>query len=155
MYCPFCRHEETRVVDSREIKSGQSIRRRRECEHCEGRFTTYETMEDFRLSILKRDGRKEEYDREKLRAGIAKAFEKRPGGEERIAKMLGVIEGKLQALETETVMSKELGKLVMEELRTTDEVAYLRFASVYKSFGSAASFRKEIDKIDDDRHDGK
>ncbi len=149
MHCPFCRHEDTRVVDSREIKAGQSIRRRRECEHCEGRFTTYETMEDFRLSIVKRDGRKEEYDREKLRGGIAKAFEKRPNNEERVAKILGLIEGKLQALEAETVTSRELGKLVMEELRTTDEVAYLRFASVYKSFGSVASFRKEIDRIDE------
>jgi transcriptional repressor NrdR len=154
MHCPFCSYEDTRVVDSREIKSGQSIRRRRECEHCEGRFTTYETMEDFRLSIVKRDGRKEEYDREKLRAGIAKAFEKRPNNEEKIAKILGIIEGKLQSLDVEALSSRDIGKLVMDELRTSDEVAYIRFASVYKSFGSAASFRKEIDKIDD-RHDGK
>ena len=141
-------------MDSREIKGGQSIRRRRECEHCDGRFTTYETMEDFRLNIVKRDGRKEEYDREKLRSGIAKAFEKRPNNEERIAKILGVIEGKLQSLDVESLSSREIGKLVMEELRASDEVAYIRFASVYKSFGSAASFRKEIDKIDD-HHDGK
>lgn len=137
------------MVDSREIKNGLAIRRRRECEHCEGRFTTYEAMEDFHLSIVKRDGSKQEYDREKLRAGIAKAFEKRPNSENRVAKVLGLIEEKLQNLEGESITSREIGNLVMGVLRTTDEVAYLRFASVYKSFGSAASFRKEIDKIDD------
>jgi len=149
MRCPFCRFEESRVVDSRETKNGLAIRRRRECERCEGRFTTYETMEDFHLSIVKRDGSKQEYDREKLRVGIAKAFEKRPNNENRVAKVLGLIEEKLQNLDSESITSREIGNLVMGVLRTTDEVAYLRFTSVYKSFGSAASFRKEIDKIDD------
>ena len=147
MYCPFCRHSETRVVDSREVKGGQVTRRRRECERCEARFSTYEEIEVFRLSVLKRDGRKEEYDREKIRSGLLRAFEKRPMNDEKLEKLLGGIEYALSMKKVEEITSREIGKLVMEKLRAIDDVAYIRFASVYKCFGSAKSFEKELEKL--------
>ncbi len=150
MKCPFCSHEETRVVDSRDTKNGAAIRRRRECERCEGRFSTYEELEVFQTLVVKRDGRKEEYDREKLRTGLSRAFEKRPNSEEKVGKVLGMIESEIQAFNAPQVSSREIGKIAMATLRAIDEVAYLRFASVYKSFGSAKSFRKEIDKIEEE-----
>lgn len=149
MKCPFCTFDGTRVLDSRDTKNGQAIRRRRECEKCFGRFSTYEELEALRWTVVKRDGRKESYDREKLRAGIGKALEKRPNAEEKLGKTLGEVEGALQALETAQVASRDIGKLIMNTLRDIDEVAYLRFASVYKSFGSVKSFQKEIDRIEE------
>lgn len=147
MRCPFCRHEETRVVDSRETKDGQVTRRRRECEQCTARFSTYEEVEVFRIAIVKRDGRKEEYNREKLRRGLLRAFEKRPMNEEKLNKVLGNIEYELSLKKIDEISSKEIGKLVMEKLRAIDDVAYIRFASVYKSFGSIKSFEKELEKL--------
>ncbi len=147
MRCPFCRHLETRVVDSRETKDGEVTRRRRECESCTARFSTYEEVEMFRLSVIKRDGRKEEYNREKLRSGLSRAFEKRPMSEEKLAKVLGAIESELSMKKIDEIASKEIGKLVMEKLRAIDDVAYIRFVSVYKSFGSIKSFEKEFEKL--------
>ena len=147
MRCPFCRHEETRVVDSRETKDGQVTRRRRECEQCTARFSTYEEVEVFRIAIVKRDGHKEEYNREKLRRGLLRAFEKRPMNEEKLNKVLGNIEYELSLKKLDEISSKEIGKLVMEKLRAIDDVAYIRFASVYKSFGSIKSFEKELEKL--------
>ena len=147
MRCPFCRHEETRVVDSRETKDGQVTRRRRECEQCTARFSTYEEVEVFRIAIVKRDGHKEEYNREKLRRGLLRAFEKRPMNEEKLNKVLGNIEYELSLKKLDEISSKEIGKLVMEKLRVIDDVAYIRFASVYKSFGSIKSFEKELEKL--------
>lgn len=147
MRCPFCRHSETKVVDSRENKEGSVTRRRRECEKCRARFSTYEEVEVFRLTVVKRDGRKEEYDRSKLRRGLLRAFEKRPMSEDRLDKVLGGIEYALSVKRLDEITSREIGKLVMEKLREIDEVAYLRFASVYKCFGSLRSFEKELEKL--------
>jgi transcriptional repressor NrdR len=149
MKCPFCSHEDTRVVDSRETKNGVAIRRRRECARCEGRFSTYEEPEAFQLSVVKRDGRKESYDRDKIKTGVLKAFEKRPNMTEKIGRVLGAVEERLQSLGVSQMTSREIGKIVMDVVRDIDEVAYLRFASVYKSFGSAKSFRREIDRIEE------
>lgn len=147
MVCPYCNHSETKVIDSRDTNDGKAIRRRRECEKCQARFSTYEEVEIMRLSILKKDGRKEEYDKKKIDSGIRKSLEKRPVSEERINKIIGDIEYEIQSKENNEITSKEIGKIVLEKLKETDDVAYLRFASVYKSFGSAESFRKEADKI--------
>src|SRR3989304_4013557 len=129
MHCPFCNHSETKVIDSRDTQEGRAIRRRRECEKCQARFSTYEEVEIFRLQISKKDGRKEEYDRTKIEHGLQRAFVKRPGAEERIEKIMGEIEYELHK-------------------KKADEVAYIRFASVYKSFGSAKSFLKALETLE-------
>jgi transcriptional repressor NrdR len=147
MHCPFCNYSETKVVDSRDTNDGKAIRRRRECEKCQSRFSTYEEVELMRLSVVKKDGRKEDYSREKIQSGIKKALEKRPVGEEKISKIIGDIEYEIQSKESSEITSKEIGKIVLEKLKEIDDVAYLRFVSVYKSFGSAESFKKEADKI--------
>ena len=147
MICPFCSHDETKVIDSRDTNDGKAIRRRRECEKCQARFSTYEEVEIMRLSVVKKDGRKEEYDKKKIELGIRKSLEKRPVSEEKINKIIGDIEYEIQARENCEITSKEIGKIVLEKLKEIDDVAYLRFASVYKSFGSAESFKKEADKI--------
>ncbi|EKD58729.1 MAG: transcriptional regulator NrdR [uncultured bacterium] len=148
MVCPFCGHSDTRVVDSRDTNDGKAIRRRRECEKCQARFSTYEEMEIMRLTVIKRSGIKQEYDRSKIEVGIKKALEKRPLSEEKISKVIGDIEYEIQARESGEITSKEIGKIILEKLKETDDVAYLRFASVYKSFKSADSFRKEMDKME-------
>ncbi|MFH0969446.1 MAG: transcriptional regulator NrdR [Patescibacteria group bacterium] len=157
MNCPFCNNSETKVVDSRDTNDGKAIRRRRECEKCQARFSTYEEVEIMRLAVIKKDGSKEEYDRRKIESGIQKALEKRPVSEEKIKKIIGDIEYEIQSRETACnvpkgdgnceITSKEIGRIVLEKLKEIDDVAYLRFASVYKSFGSAESFKKEADKI--------
>ncbi len=147
MVCPYCNHSETKVIDSRDTNDGKAIRRRRECEKCQARFSTYEEVEIMRLSVLKKDGRKEENDKKKIDSGIRKSLEKRPVSGDRINKIIGDIEYEIQSKENNEITSKEIGKIVLEKLKETDDVAYLRFASVYKSFGSAESFRKEADKI--------
>lgn len=147
MICPYCRHSQTKVVDSREVGGGQKIRRRRECEQCSARFSTFEEMELFRLTVIKRDGTKQEYSREKLKSGLRRAFEKRPMTNEKLERLLGSIEYMLSLKKIDDISSKEIGRLVMEKLRTIDEVAYIRFASVYKGFGSIKSFEKEFEKL--------
>lgn len=147
MICPFCSHQETKVIDSRDTNDGKAIRRRRECEKCRVRFSTYEEVEIMRLAVAKKDGRKEDYDKKKIEAGIRKALEKRPVSEEKIEKIVGDIEYDIKAKESNEITSKEIGRIVLEKLKEIDDVAYLRFASVYKSFGSAESFKKEADKI--------
>lgn len=147
MFCPFCSHSETKVTDSRDTNDGKAIRRRRECEKCKARFSTYEEVELLSLSVIKKDGRKEEYDKNKIKSGIMRALEKRPVSEEKIEKLLGDIEYEIQSREKCEITSKEIGKIVLEKLKDTDDVAYLRFASVYKSFGSAETFKKEAEKI--------
>lgn len=148
MLCPFCNHPETKVIDSRETQEGRAIRRRRECEKCEVRFSTYEEVEIFRLQIIKKDGSREEYDRTKIERGLRRAFEKRPNAEERIEKILGEVEYALHEKNVSEIQSREIGSLVMEKLKEADDVAYIRFASVYKSFGSAKSFRKALDTLE-------
>jgi transcriptional repressor NrdR len=148
MICPFCGHDETKVVDSRDTNDSKAIRRRRECEKCQARFSTYEEMEIMRLTVIKRDGSKQEYNRKKIEAGLHKALEKRPVSDEKISKAIGDIEYEIQARESNEITSKEIGKMILEKLKELDDVAYLRFASVYKSFKNADSFRKEMDKME-------
>jgi len=148
MICPFCGHGDTKVVDSRDTNDGKAIRRRRECEKCQARFSTYEEMEIMKLTVIKRDGSKQDYDRKKIAVGISKALEKRPVSEDKISKAIGDIEYEIQGRESGEISSKEIGKLILEKLKELDDVGYLRFASVYKSFKSADSFRKEMDKME-------
>lgn len=147
MLCPFCSYPETRVIDSRESSDGKVIRRRRECLKCRKRFSTYEQLQLLNFVVIKKDGRKEDYSREKIEAGIRKALEKRPVDDKKIDEVVDEIEFKLQQKGNCEVTSREIGNLVLEKLREIDDVAYLRFASVYKSFGSAESFKKEAEKL--------
>lgn len=147
MICPFCGHGDTKVVDSRDTNDGKAIRRRRECEKCQARFSTYEEMEIMRLTVLKRDGTKQEYDRKKIEIGIRKALEKRPVSEEKISKAIGDIEYEIQARDGNQISTKEIGKMILDKLKELDDVGYLRFASVYKSFKTADSFRREMEKM--------
>lgn len=147
MICPFCGHSETKVVDSRDTNDGKAIRRRRECEKCEARFSTYEETEIMKLTIIKRDGSRQEYDRGKIKTGILKSVEKRPVSEDKIEKLVGDVEYEIQARESNEITSKDIGKIVLDKLKEVDDVAYLRFASVYKDFKSADSFRREVEKM--------
>lgn len=147
MLCPFCNHPETKVIDSRESTDGKVIRRRRECLKCQKRFSTYEQLELLNFVVVKKDGRKEDYKREKLEKGIRKALEKRPIDGKKIEEAIDEIEYKLQLDKNCEVSVRTIGKLVLEKLKELDDVAYLRFASVYKGFGSADSFKKEAEKL--------
>lgn len=148
MLCPFCSHSETKVVDSRDTNDGKITRRRRECEKCQSRFSTYEEVELLRLAVVKKNGKKEEYDKHKLEHSIRKALAKRPVTDEKVAKLMGDIELSIRALEKSEVTTREIGKIILAKLKELDEVAYVRFASVYKSFGSIESFKKELDSFD-------
>ena len=148
MNCPFCNNTETRVIDSRETNEGKITRRRRECEKCQTRFSTYEEVELLRLSVVKKSGEKEEYDKSKIENGVRRALVKRPVGEEKVAKLLGDIEYEIRSLEKPEVTTREIGKIVLKKMRELDEIAYVRFASVYKSFGSIESFKKELDSLE-------
>ena len=148
MNCPFCNNADTKVVDSRETSDGKVTRRRRECEKCQTRFSTYEEVELLRLTVVKKDGRKVDYDKHKIENGIRKAMEKRPIKEDGITKLMGDIEYCLRSLDKAEITTREIGRLVLKKLRELDEVAYVRFASVYKSFGSNESFKKELDTFD-------
>lgn len=147
MLCPFCNHSETKVIDSRESTDGKVIRRRRECLKCMKRFSTYEQLELLNFMVVKKDGRKEEYKREKLENGMRKALEKRPIDGKKIEEAIDEIEYKLQLDKDCEVSVKVIGKLVLEKLKELDDVAYLRFASVYKGFGSAEMFAREAEKL--------
>lgn len=149
MNCPFCNHTETKVVDSRETNEGKITRRRRECEKCASRFSTYEEVELLRLTVLKKNGEKVDYDKHKIETGVRRALVKRPVSEERIAKLLGDVEYEIRTLEKPEVTTREIGRIVLKKLKELDEVAYVRFASVYKSFGSIESFKKELDMLED------
>lgn len=147
MICPFCTHNDTKVIDSRESTDGKTIRRRRECLKCQKRFSTYEQLELLNFTVVKKDGRKEEYKREKLEKGMRKALEKRPVDDKKIEEAIDEIEYKLQQDKDCEVPAKTIGNLVLEKLKELDDVAYLRFASVYKGFGSAETFVKEAEKL--------
>ncbi len=148
MNCPFCNNQETKVVDSRETNEGKITRRRRECLKCSSRFSTYEEVELLRLTVMKKDGTKVDYDKSKIEAGIRKALEKRPVSEEKIMKFVGEIEYEIKSMEKPEITSREIGRIILKKLRILDEVAYVRFASVYKSFASIESFKKELDTFD-------
>ena len=144
MKCPICYHQDTKVIDSRVATDGLSIRRRRECLKCNFRFSTYEEMEILDLTIIKRDGHKEVYSREKVSRGLRRALEKRPLAEESFRKLIGLIERDLQALRKEEVGSDQLGEIVLKRLKEADQVAYIRFASVYQSFANVDDFQKAL-----------
>lgn len=147
MNCPFCNSSKTRVVDKREVGSGTITRRRRECQDCGKRFTTYERVENIDIYVIKKDGRREPYDRNKLRIGICKACEKRPISQDKIDEIVDNIEGSLRRLRSIEVRSQEIGERVMEELKRLDKVAYIRFASVYREFADVTDFQKELKEL--------
>lgn len=147
MKCPYCSNLESKVVDSRNTKDGANTRRRRECEKCQKRYTTYERIEENIPFIIKKDGRREEYDRGKLMTGISKACEKRPVSIETVNLVVDRIERHLQESETPEIMSSIIGEKVMLELNGLDEVAYVRFASVYRSFKDINEFMDELTEV--------
>ena len=147
MHCPFCGHEETKVNDSRLAAEGAQIRRRRECLECGERFTTFETAELVMPLVVKTDHRRVPFDEHKLRGGLAKALEKRPVSQESVEEAVGHITRKLRGLGEREVTSRQIGEIVMEELHKLDEVAYVRYASVYRHFQDVEAFREEIDRL--------
>ena len=148
MHCPFCNADDTKVIDSRLVAEGNQVRRRRECITCAERFTTFETAELVMPRLIKQKGEREPFNEEKLRAGMLKALEKRPVSLEQVDEAISHISHKLRASGEREVPSKMVGELVMEELRRLDEVAYVRFASVYRSFKDLNEFREAIDSIE-------
>ncbi|MFI4895232.1 MAG: transcriptional regulator NrdR [Steroidobacterales bacterium] len=147
MHCPFCGHVETKVTDSRLTADGRQIRRRRECLSCGERFTTFETAELLMPRVVKNDGSREPFDERKLASGMTKALEKRPVTLDAIDQAVGRVCHKLRVLGEREVPARMIGELVMEELRQMDEVAYVRFASVYRSFQHVEAFREEIERL--------
>jgi len=151
MRCPFCHDPENKVIDSRESQEGAVIRRRRECLACQRRFTTYERVEELLPLIVKKDGRREAYDRDKLISGLKKACEKRPVSMEQIEQLVNGVERRLQEMGEKEVPSAALGEKVMSRLQELDEVAYVRFASVYRSFRDISEFMTELKDLLDER----
>lgn len=147
MRCPNCANEETKVLDSRPINEGSGIRRRRECVKCEFRFSTHEEMEILELTVVKRDGRTETYMREKIESGIRKAFEKRPLNHEDFSALMAGIERDISTLSREQISSREIGNIVMKHIKKKDQVAYIRFASVYRQFADVDEFVREAKKL--------
>lgn len=144
MRCPYCHSLDNRVLDSRAVEEGSSIRRRRECEKCQKRFTTYERVEDTLLVVVKKEGKREKFDRQKILSGLVRACEKRPVSLEQMEAIVNAIELHLRQRGDGEVPSEDIGKLVIEHLGRTDEVAYVRFASVYKEFKDISSFAEEL-----------
>ena len=144
MKCPFCSHTEDKVIDSRSSNEDKSVRRRRECMKCKKRFTTYEYIEEIPLMVIKKDGRREAFDRNKIISGILKACEKRPVSMEKVEAVVDRVEKELQKSFDKEVKAQNVGELVMEHLHKLDEVAYVRFASVYRQFKDINQFMKEL-----------
>jgi len=147
MKCPVCDHDETKVVDSRVAADGLSIRRRRECLKCGFRFSTFEETEILDLTVVKKDGQREGYSREKIARGLRRALEKRPIGEVDFRKLINLIEKDIQVLRQTEVPTEAVGEIVLRRLKDVDEVAYIRFASVYRSFVDAAAFKEELNQL--------
>ncbi|MBQ7605243.1 MAG: transcriptional repressor NrdR [Firmicutes bacterium] len=147
MKCPFCENEDTKVIDSRHTEEGHAIRRRRECDVCGKRFTTYEKIEEMVLMVVKKDGSREAFDRNKVMNGIIKACEKRPVTADEIDHIVSEIERGLNNMMEKEVPSTFIGELIMEQLQRVDEVAYVRFASVYRQFTDVSTFVAEIEKL--------
>ena len=144
MKCPYCFHDETKVVDKRETEDLDTTRRRRECLKCEKRFTTYERVESLDLVVIKKDGRREAFDREKIKKGVIKACEKRPISYEQIDNFVDKLESELRKLKTKEIQSNLIGEKIMNGLKRLDKIAYIRFASVYRSFADVTDFQKEL-----------
>ena len=151
MYCPFCSHTETKVIDSRLVADGDQIRRRRECLECGERYTTFETAELVLPRVIKSNGNRQPFDEEKLRNGVLRAIEKRPVSIEMVESLINRIKHKLRETGKPEVKTRKMGEFVMDELRVLDDVAYVRFASVYRSFQDVSEFAKEILKLDQEK----
>ncbi|MFT7244923.1 MAG: transcriptional repressor NrdR [Candidatus Azotimanducaceae bacterium] len=149
MHCPFCSHGETKVIDSRLVADGDQVRRRRGCQECGERFTTFESAELVLPRVIKSNGNRQPFDEEKLRSGILRALEKRPVSLETVETTINQIKHQLRATGERELRTRDVGELVMEELRKLDDVAYVRFASVYRSFQDVDEFREEIDRLKD------
>lgn len=147
MFCPFCEHSETKVIDSRLAGEGHQVRRRRECLKCGERFTTFEAAEVVLPRVVKRDGSRVPFDETKLRTGLLRALEKRPVDTEEVEAALERIMHKLRVLGEREIKARQIGEWVMDELRDLDQVAYVRFASVYRSFQDVNAFREEIERL--------
>jgi transcriptional repressor NrdR len=144
MNCPFCGFLQDRVIDSRESKEGDVVRRRRQCLSCERRFTTYERIDEIPYMVVKKDGRREKFDRQKVLTGLIKACEKRPIGMGKLAEIVDEVEGRLMESAEREMPTTEIGELLMERLRGLDKIAYVRFASVYRDFQDVEAFLSEI-----------
>ena len=147
MHCPFCNADDTKVIDSRLVAEGGQVRRRRECLNCKERFTTYEQAELLMPKVIKSDGSRQSFDEDKLRAGLQRALEKRPVSVEAVEASINSVKHYLQALGEREVQSLVIGEKVMQELSKLDQVAYVRFASVYRSFQDLSEFQQEIDRL--------
>lgn len=147
MHCPVCNHHDSKVIDSRVASDGMSIRRRRQCEKCDHRFSTLEEVELLGLTVVKRDGRRVPYQRDKLLRGLERSLEKRSYTETAFQKLVHQIERDIQKVKMGEITSAEIGEIVMRHLRSFDKVAYIRFASVYRSFEDVASFQKELQEL--------
>jgi len=147
MICPFCGHRHDRVVDSRESKEGDVVRRRRQCLSCDRRFTTYERIDEIPYMVVKKDGRREKFDRQKVLSGLLKACEKRPVGMARLAEIVNDVEVKLTERAERETSTTEIGEMLMERLRALDKIAYVRFASVYRDFQDVEAFVNELKNL--------
>jgi transcriptional repressor NrdR len=147
MRCPFCTHPEDKVIDSRESKEGESIRRRRECLKCSRRFTTYERIDEIPYMVVKKDGRREKFDRQKVMQGLVKASEKRPISMGKLAEIIDDVETKLSETPDRELSTVEIGELLMESLKRLDKIAYVRFASVYRDFQDVDAFLREVSDL--------
>ena len=147
MLCPYCKHTDSAVLDSRDADTGESIRRRRECQKCTKRFTTFERIEGLELKVIKKDGKREDFDREKVKRGLIKATWKRPVTLEQLNEIVLDVEARLRAKGIKEIKSWEIGNLVINRLKRIDTLSYLLFASVYRDFNSIEDFREEIDKL--------
>src|SRR5437764_8527412 len=144
MKCPFCNHLHDKVVDSRESKEGEAIRRRRECLECEKRFTTYERIDEVPYMVIKKDGRREKFDRQKVLGGLLKACEKRPISMTKLSELVNLVEGRVTDSPDREITTIEIGEFLMEHLRGIDKIAYVRFASVYRDFQDEQAFLNEL-----------
>jgi len=147
MKCAFCYSEETKVIDKRESQDYSTTRRRRECLKCKRRFTTYERVEDFDITIVKKDGRREQFNREKLKTGIMKSCEKRPISVAQIDLVVDDIEAEIRRMDSKEVTSKQIGSIVMKKLRKLDKIAYIRFAAVYREMEDIEELERELKKL--------
>jgi transcriptional repressor NrdR len=147
MLCPFCGHLEDKVIDSRESREGDSIRRRRECLKCERRFTTYERIDEIPYMVVKKDGRREKFERQKVLNGLLKACEKRPVGMVKLAQLVDEIESQMSESADRELSTTKIGELLMQRLQALDKIAYVRFASVYRDFQDEEAFLNEIKQL--------
>ncbi len=147
MKCPVCLHDDTKVIDSRVASDGLSIRRRRECLKCNFRFSTFEEVEILELTVIKKDGQKQSYNREKMVAGLKRSLEKRPITQDNFKKLINAVERDLQTTRKNEIDSYKIGKIIMKQLKRVDKVAYIRFVSVYESFEDIETFQEELDRL--------